>query len=226
MKEVIINLPMFGIALTLVAYLIGQFAKGKFNYSLVNPLLIAIAITITFLVVFRIPYETYKIGGSLISTFLAPATIVIGLSIYRQLQTLKENFLPIIIGCFVGSSVSIISSIVLCKLFNLDEKLIYSMIPRAATSPIAMEITNSIGGIVPVAVASVIFSGIMGAVFAPLFIKILKFKNKVAIGVAMGTSSSAIGTVKAMELGEVEGAMSGLSIGITGLFTVILSLFL
>lgn len=226
MKEYIISLPMFGLFLSLFTYVIGSKIKSKYNTPLVNPLLIAIALTITVLKVFDISFEAYNNGGVVITMFLAPATAVIGLSIYRQLATLKKNFLPIIAGCLVGSVVSVVSSVTLCKLFGLDESLVASMIPRAATSPIAMEISRAVGGIVPVTVAAVIFSGIVGAVFAPILIKLLKMKNKVAAGVAIGTSSSAIGTAKAMELGEIQGAMSGLSVGITGLITVIVAMFL
>lgn len=224
MKEFIISLPMFGLALTLFTYLIGNKIKNKFNKTLVNPLLIAIVLTIGILVCFDIPFEAYNVGASAITMFLAPATAVLGLSIYRQFHMLKKNYVPIIAGCLVGSLVSATSSVVLCKLFGLEDSLVASMIPRAVTSPIAMEISQATGGIVPITVSAVIFSGIIGAVFAPLLIKVLKMKNKVAVGVAIGTSSSAIGTAKAIELGETEGAMSGLSIGITGLITVIIAL--
>lgn len=226
MKEFIISLPMFGLGLTLFTYLIGSKIKSKFNKTLVNPLLIAIALIIGVLVLFDIPFEAYNVGGSAITLFLAPATAVLGLSIYRQFNMLKKNYVPIIAGCLAGSLVSVISSVVLCRLFGLEDNLVASMIPRAVTSPIAMEISETIGGIVPVTVSAVIFSGIIGAVFAPVLIKMLKMKNKVAVGVAFGTSSSAIGTSKAIELGEIQGAMSGLSVGITGLITVIITLFI
>ena len=225
-KELIISLPMFGLVLTLFTYLIGNKIKSKFNKTLVNPLLISIVLTIGVLVLFDIPFEAYNVGASVITMFLAPATAFIGLSIYRQFNMLKKYFVPILAGCLVGSLVSVISSVFLCRLFGLEESLTASMIPRAVTSPIAMEISEAIGGIVPVTVSAVIFSGIMGAAFAPLLIKLFKMKNKVGVGVAIGTSSSAIGTAKAIELGEIQGAMSGLSIGITGLITVIISLFI
>lgn len=226
MKEFLIYLPMFGVFLSLVTYVIGNKIKSKFKTPLANPLLIATALTIGVLVLFNIPYEAYNKGGSAITMFLSPAVSVIGLSIYRQLTGLKKNVVPIMVGCLVGSVVSVASSVVLCRLFGLEDSLVASMIPRAVTSPIAMEISAANGGIVPVTVAAVIFSGIMGAVFAPVFIKLLKMKNKVAVGVAIGTSSSAIGTAKAIELGETQGAMSGLSIGITGLITVIITLLI
>ena len=130
------------------------------------------------------------------------------------------------VGCIVGSIVSVVLSIVFCKLFGLDDQLVATMIPRAATSPIAMEVAENLGGLVPVTVAVVVFSGIVGAVAAPIFISVMKWRNRVAVGVAIGVSSSAAGTSKAIEIGEVEGAMSGLAMGITGLATVVIGLFL
>ena len=226
MKEVITSSVMFGLALSLFTYAVGLRVKKRFGTPFANPLCIAIILTIIILTVFKIDYDKYNRGGVFITMFLGPATAVIGLSIYRQIENFRKNFLPVICGCAVGSVVSIICSIVFCKLFGLSDKLLATMIPRAATSPIAMEISAANGGMVSVTVAMVILSGIMGAVFAPVFVKILKMKNKVAVGVAIGTSSSAAGTAKAIEMGETEGAMSGLSVGITGLITVILAMFI
>lgn len=226
MKDIIIDSTMFGLALSLFAYMFGLKIKQTINNPLANPLFIAIIITIAVLYVFDIPYEKYYEGASVISLFLGHATAVLGMSIYRQLENLKKNFLPVICGCVVGAIVSIACSIGFCKLFGLSDTLVATMIPRAATSPIAMEISSVKGGMVSVTVAMVIFSGIMGAVFAPIFVKVLKMKNRIAVGVAIGTSSSAAGTSKAIEMGETEGAMSGLAVGITGLATVIFALII
>lgn len=224
MKEIITSSPMFGIFLSLFTYMIGFKIKSKFKTPFANPLLIAIVLTITTLTVFDIPFENYNQGGSIIAILLMPATAVLGLSIYRQRETLKRNFLTIICGCVTGSLVSVLCSIVFCKLWGLDDVLLISMIPRAATSPIAVEISQIMGGIPSVTTAAVIFSGIMGAVLSPVFVKVFKLKNKVAVGVAIGTSSSAIGTGKAIEMGETEGAMSGIAVGIAGLATVIIAM--
>ena len=226
MKEIITGTPMFGIFLSLITYMIGSRLKSKFQTPLANPLLIAIILTITTLTVFNIPFDSYNAGGSLISLFLTPATAVLGLAIYRQLETLKKNFITIVCGCVTGAVVSVVCSIVLCKMWGLDDVLITSMIPRAVTSPIAVDISKMLGGIPSVTTAAVIFSGVVGAVLAPVLVKIFKLKNKVAVGVAIGTSSSALGTSKALEMGDVEGAMSGIAVGITGLATVIICMFL
>lgn len=150
---------------------------------------------------------------------LAPATAALAISIYSQLPLLKKNLLPIIAGTAVGSAVSMTSVWMMCKAFGLDEKLTASMLPKSVTTPIAMEVSNQLGGIVPVTVAAVIMTGILGAVLAPTLIKLFKIDDAIATGVAIGTS-------KAIEIGEIEGAMSGIAIGVAGVITVIYSLFL
>ena len=225
MKEVLTQSDMFGLFLSCLTYAIGLKIKQKWNTPIANPLLIAIALCILVLTVFDIPYADYNQGASGITLLLVPATAMLGISIYKELETLKKNLLPVLVGCIVGSVVSVICSIVFCRLFGLTDELVATMIPRAATSPIAMEVAENLGGIVPVTVAVVIFSGIVGAVTVPIFIQILRWKNRVATGVAIGVSSSAAGTSKAIEIGEVEGAMSGLAVGITGLLTVVIGLF-
>ena len=226
MKELITSSEMFGIFLSLATYTFGLWVKKKWNTPVANPLLIAIVLCVAVLVIFDIPYANFNAGGAAVTSLLVPATAVLGISIYRELETLKKNFLPVMVGCIVGSIVSVVLSIVFCKLFGLDDQLVATMIPRAATSPIAMEVAENLGGLVPVTVAVVVFSGIVGAVAAPIFISVMKWRNRVAVGVAIGVSSSAAGTSRAIEIGEVEGAMSGLAMGITGLATVVIGLFL
>ena len=139
---------------------------------------------------------------------------------------LKKNLIPILAGTFTGSVASIASVLVLCRLFGLSDELTASLIPKSVTTPIAMEISKQQGGIVPITVAAVIVTGIFGAVLAPIFIRIFRVKNPVEAGIAIGTCSHALGTSKALELGEVEGAMSGIAIGVAGIITVILTMFL
>ena len=165
-------------------------------------------------------------GGDIISLFLAPATAVLALSIYSQLEILKKHFLPILLGCLAGAVVSMTSAAGLCIAFGLDKSLTAAMIPKSVTTPIAMEISRQHGGLVAVTVAAVIFTGILGAILSPLLIKIFRISHPVAQGVAIGASSHAVGTTKAVELGEIQGAMSGISIGVSGIITVLLSLFL
>lgn len=225
-KVELTNSPLFGIVLSIFAYEMGVQLNRKWKTPLANPLLIAIALILLILNVFQIPIESYQQGGNIISLFLGPATAVLAISVYSQLEILKKNLFPIIAGCLAGAIVSIGSTFLLCKVFGLDEKLTASMLPKSVTTPIAMEISKSLGGIVPITIAAVIVTGILGAMLAPTLIRLLKIDDSVAAGVAIGASSHAVGTSKAIQIGETEGAMSGIAIAVSGIITVILSMFL
>ncbi len=224
--ETMLQSPMFGILLSLLAFGIGVFCNRVFKSPIVNPLLVGISLVIIFLSVTKIPLEYYETGGDIISLFLAPATTVLAYSIYRQIALLKKYFLPVCLGCLVGSCVSVASVIGLCRLFHVEEKLTATMIPKSVTTPIAMEVSRSLGGMPSVTVAAVVVTGILGAILCPVLIRVFKIKNPIAAGVGIGTSSHAMGTSKAVELGEIEGAMSGISIGVAGILTVLISMFL
>lgn len=225
MNDIVSN-SLFGIGISLGAFIIGDFLYKKFKVSVLNPLLTSIAIVIIFLQVSGISLEAYNIGGDAIAMFLAPATTVLAYSIYKQAVLLKKYFIPIAVGCLAGSITSMVSACFLCRIFGLDDKLTASMIPKSVTTPIAMEVSSQLGGIVSVTVAAVVITGILGAMFSPLMIKIFKVRNRIAAGVAIGSCSHAVGTSKAIEIGEIEGAMSGVSIGISGIITVLIVLFL
>ncbi len=220
------SLPIFGVALSIGAYAVGLWVNRELRSPLVNPLLIAIALVIVVLQLFRIPLEDYQSGAGLISLFLGPATASLALAIHRRMDVLKRNLLPVLCGTAVGAAVSMGSVWGLCRLFGLSDELTFTLLPKSVTTPIAMELSRQHGGIVPVTVAAVVFTGILGAVFAPVLIRLLRVKNPVEAGLAIGTASHAVGTTKALELGETEGAMSGIAIGLAGLFTVVYSLFL
>jgi len=218
--------PFFGIFLSILTFETGVWINKKTKSAVANPLLIAVILCILILKIFRIPLESYYVGGDLISVFLGPATAVLALSVYSQFALLKKYFLPILLGTVVGSAVSMSSAYLLCKVFHLDAALTASMLTKSVTTPFAIAISQNIGGVPSVAVAAVVMTGILGAVFAPLLIRLFHVKNPIAAGVAIGTSSHAVGTSKAIELGETEGAMSGIAIGMAGIVTVIISIFL
>ena len=178
------------------------------------------------MMIFKIPYESYNEGGSIINMFLGPATACLAVSIYTKLELLKKNWLPILVGCAAGSLTSMVSVFLLCKLMGLDESMTMSLIPKSVTTPIAVSISGAHGGIVPVTVVAVIFTGILGSMLAPTLIRIFRMKDSITAGLAIGACSHAVGTSKAIEIGETEGAMSGLAIGICGILTVLFSLFL
>ncbi|AYE35413.1 LrgB family protein [Clostridium septicum] len=214
---------LFGIVLSLLSFEIGLLIYKKTKMPIFNPLLIAIAIIIAVLVIFNIDFNSYNNGGQFINMFLGPATVVLAVPLYKQFHLLKENFVPIIIGIFVGCLVGIFSVIALCISFGIENVLTKSLLAKSVTTPIGIEITNQLGGLVPVTVLAIILSGIIGAVAGPTLCKLFKIKNELAIGIAIGTASHAVGTTKALELGETQGAMSSLSIGIAGIMTVFLA---
>ncbi len=219
------SLPIFGVLLTILAYEFGVFCNKKLKTPLANPLLIADILIITVILIFKIPYENYEKGGKVIELFLSPATAVLAVKMYEQLELLKKEWLPIIIASTVGALTSVLTVTILCKLLFLSPEITASLFPKSVTTAIALPLSVQLGGIESVTVIAITVTGIMGAVFAPAFIKLLNIRSSVAAGVAIGTSSHALGTTKAIEIGDVEGAVSGISIGIAGLATVIFALF-
>ena len=208
------------LALTLAVGTVASFAVFKLSVllyervksPLLNPLLVTVAFIIAALVALRIPLDSYEQSVQLISFLLGPATVALP-------QTLKEHFVPIFAGCLVGSVVSMASAYALCKLLGLDDALALSFIPKSVTTPIAIAVSQQLGGITSITVAAVIVTGILGAITAPLMARLFRVRDGIAKGVAIGTCSHAVGTTKALEMGELEGAMSGVSIAVSGLLT-------
>ena len=176
--------------------------------------------------VFDIPLEKYNIGGDFIKLMLGPVTAVLALNIYRQRKILREHFLPVLAGCLAGSVVSLLSVLALCQVFQMEDLLTASLLPKSVTTAIAVGIAESRGGVQGIAAAAVAMAGITGAVCAPLFAKWFRITDPVAEGLAIGACSHALGTTKAMEIGELQGAMSSIAICVCGIFTSLIALFL
>lgn len=222
--SVLAESPFFGIALTVAAYWVGTKLQKKTGLVVCNNIIIAVALLIAVLSVFRIPYDAYYQGGSIINMLLGPATACMAVTIYAKLELLKKNWLPVLLGCLAGTVTSIGSILVLCRLFGLDAAMTASLLPKSVTTPIASAVSESHGGIVSVTVAAVIFTGILGNLLAPFLVKLLRVKDPLSAGLGIGACSHAIGTAKALEMGETEGAMSGLAIGVCGIITAVLAL--
>lgn len=221
MLDIITNNPFFGLLLSLSVFKIGKYIFRKTQSPLCNPLMIGILLTIGFLKFFKIPLEHYMIGGNYIIFLLGPATVVLAIPLYKQLPLLKKYFGPVMIGAFVGSFVAIVSVVVLGKMFGFDLKLILSFMPKSITAPLGIEVSNMLGGIPAVTIFGILITGVFGNVAAPFICKVFCIKHPVAKGIGIGVASHAIGTSKAMEMGEIEGAMSALSIVIAGILTLI-----
>ena len=222
----IFSSPYFGVALSVAAFGIGVKLQQKLKTPVCNPLIIAIVLIAGVLLIFKIPYEAYNVGGEIINMFLAPATACLAVAIYTKIKILKQYWLPILVGCTAGSAASMLSVYGMCRLFGLDESLTISLILKSVTTPIAVSIAEPAGGMVPITVVAVIGTGILGSIIAPLLIRVFKVTDPMAAGLAIGASSHAVGTSKAIELGEVEGAMSGLAIGVCGIITVLISMLI
>lgn len=221
--EGITNNPLFGVIISLVAFEIGKFIFGKTKLAIFNPLLIATIIVMSFLHFFNISVGDYMLGGNLIVFFLAPATVVLAIPLFQQIDLLKKHFIPIIGGGIVGAIVAILSVIILGKILGIDRQLLLSFMPKSITTPIGIELSKMLGGIPSITVFAIIITGITGNVTAPFIYSIFRIKHPIAKGLGLGISSHAVGTSRAIEMGKVEGAMSALSIVIAGILTIILA---
>lgn len=218
--------PFFGILITLASWEIAIRISNRFRNPLLNPLLIAMAIILSVLRIFGITMADYNIGGDILTLFIAPATTMLAVSVYNQIAILKKNLLPVVVGCTIGSAVSIITVITLSRLFGLSEVLSDSLIPKSVTTAIAIELSLQFNGIPSITILAVLITGICGVLFSPMLIKLLRVRNPVTQGLAIGTSSHLIGTSKALEIGELQGAMSSIAIFIAGVATVLIAIFL
>lgn len=219
----IIKNSSYGLVITLVIYIFSHALYKKYKTNLFHPLIVTELILISFLLYFKIDYQGYmSSGANIISFFLGPATIVLAMPLFRQWELLKSNALPIIIGVIIGSITGILSMFLLSKLFGFDKIINLSLLAKSVTTPIAIDITELVGGITSVTILGITIAGTFGAIFGPKILSVFGVKNEIAKGIAMGTASHGLGTARALEEGEIQGAMSGLSVGLTGLTTAIL----
>ena len=226
MMQAILDSPLLGLGLSAATFALGRWIQKKTGWTIANPLLISAVLSISLLLVLEIPYESYEQGGEFINLMLSPVTAILALGIYNQRAVLKRYFVPVLVGCLVGSASSVLSVLGLCRLFGLDAAITAALIPKSCTTAIALGIAEAKGGIVTITAACVIFTGLVGALGAPLFAKVFRITDPVAQGLAVGACSHALGTSKAREMGELQGAMSSIAIGVCGLLTVLLSLVL
>lgn len=211
----------FGMLLSVGAYLFGVWLKKKTGLSILNPLLVAIIAVILFLKVFHVSYEAYNKGGEYLSYFLTPATVCLAIPLYKQLELLLNNKLAVGASILTGVLGSAGSVLVMAKAFGLNHQIYVTLLPKSITTAIGMGVSEEAGGIVTLTVVSIIVTGIIGNIIEDLVFQLLKIEEPMAKGLALGTSAHAIGTARALELGEVEGAMSSLAIAVAGVLTVI-----
>lgn len=221
MSGVFMNVPAM-LVLTIGAYLLGVWVNRKSGISLLHPFLIAFPVIVAVLKAMDIPYEFYKESNYILDFLLGPSVVALGYLLYEHRKVVMSHLAGIISAVVAGSLVGVVSVYALCRLFGLDDLFILSLEAKSVTSPIAMDITASVGGNVSLAAVSVVLCGFLGAMLGPLCIKLMKFKSPVSKGLAFGCSSHGLGTARAIEMGAVEGAVSGLSIALMGITTSII----
>ena len=221
MKELFQDSVYFGVLISLSSYILGIWIRKKTRLSYMNPLLIAIIITICVLLISGVSYKSYSSNSSWISYLLTPATICLAVPLYQQMELLKKNSKAILFGILSGVLSSLVSILLLALLFSFDHNTYVTFLPKSITTAIGMGISEELGGYVSISVVVIIITGVLGNIFAEGFLKLLHVEEPIAKGIAIGCSSHAVGTAKAMEMGAVEGAISGLSIVVCGILTVI-----
>ncbi|MBU3804223.1 MAG: LrgB family protein [Candidatus Cellulosilyticum pullistercoris] len=221
MKEMLCNSTFLGVMISILTYELGRLLKKKFKLAIFNPVLISIISVILLLLFFDVDYTSYNEGAKYLSYLLTPATVCLAIPLYEQLELLRENAKAIIIGLVSGVITSLVCVLVLSLLFHLDHQAYVTLLPKSITTAIGMGVSEEMGGMVTITVAVIIITGVLGNMIAESICKIFRIEEPIAKGIAIGSSAHAIGTAKALEMGEIEGAMSSLSIVVAGLLTVI-----
>lgn len=212
-----------GVTVSLIAYFVGMFLKKKLKLAIFNPLLVSIIFTIIVLVMSKVDYKVYNEGAKYLSWFLTPATVCLAIPLYEQWQLLKKNYKAVIVGITSGVLTSLLTVFVLSLVMNLDHGQYVTLLPKSITTAIGMGLSEELGGYVTITVAVIVITGVLGNIFGEVICKLFRIEEPIAKGLALGSASHAIGTAKAMEMGEIEGAMSSLSIAVAGILTVVFS---
>lgn len=220
MSEFLSGSAYFGVLISLVAYGLGALLRKRFKSPLINPLLISIVLTIPALMLLKIDYTSYESAANYLSWLLTPATVALAVPLYEQIELLKKNLAAIIAGVLSGVIASLGSVLGLAVLFGFSHEEYITFLPKSITTAIGMGVAEENGGIVPITVGVIIITGVIGNMLGELLLKLFRITEPVAKGIALGSSAHVMGTSKAMEIGEVEGAMSSLSVVVSGIITV------
>ncbi|MBR1848368.1 MAG: LrgB family protein [Lachnospiraceae bacterium] len=221
MTEFMANSAYAGVTISLISYGLGNFLKKKWKVGFFNPLLISIIVTILFLVSSHVDYETYNEGAKYLSWLLTPATVCLAIPLYEEFELLKNNAKAVLFGILAGVLTSLLTVFALAKLMGLSHANYVTLLPKSITTAIGMGVSEELGGYVTITVAVIVITGVIGNMIGEFIFKIFKIHEPISKGLALGTAAHAIGTAKAMEIGEVEGAMSSLSIAVAGILTVV-----
>ena len=221
MREFLSDSVFFGVLVSIVTYECGVLLKQKWKLAIFNPLLLSVLAVMGLLTAFKIDYKIYYEGAKYLSYLLTPATVCLAVPLYEKIELLKQHAGAIMGGILSGVLTSLVSILACAFLFGFTHEQYVTLLPKSITTAIGMGISEELGGMVTITVAVIIITGVLGNMIAELVLRLFRIEDPVAKGIAVGSASHAIGTVKAMEIGEVEGAMSSLSIAVAGLLTVI-----
>ncbi len=219
--QTLLGTPFFGLLLTLLAGVLSLYIKSKTPWRLFNPMLFSMLLIISVLLFFNIPYADYQLGGDLILKLLGPITVVLAVPLYQHHDKLRSHALAILLGVALGSLSALLSVWLFAWAAGLDLTLLKSLLPRSITTPIGIAASEMLDGLAGLTVLSIVITGTFGAIIADWLFKVFKITDPIARGVSLGTGAHAIGTGKAFEYGQLEGAMSGLSIAIAGVSTIL-----
>ena len=215
--------PVFFIALTLGAFFIGLLIQKKSKSLILNPILIAMILLVVFLQIFHIDYQVYHENSKLIDFMLQPAIVCLAIPLYQQLKRIRQQALPLMVSSLVGCVVGVVSVVLISWAMGAPKEIILSLAPKSVTTPIAMEVSRTIGGIPALTSVVVIFVGIFGAIYGYMILKRSRIKSPISQGLSIGTSSHAVGTSKSMDISASYGAFSTLGLIINGVLTAILT---
>ncbi len=213
----------FGLFISIGAYFAGWLLNKKFKKDFVNPLIIAVILVIAFVLISGMDFEAYEKQASFLNYLLTPATICLAIPLYKQLGILKKNLAAVSVAVVAGSVAAMLSILLVSLAFGVTHEIYVSLLPKSITTAIGMGVSEELGGVQEITVAVIVVTGVIGAMIGKPLCKLFKISNPVAVGLAFGVSAHAVGTSKALEIGEIEGAMSGLAIVVTGILTVALS---
>lgn len=219
MIDDLLSSPLFGVALTLAVYALAQKVYLRTGSIFFNPVAVSIASIIGLLLLFRIPYETYAVGGRLVLFLLGPSVVALALPLYVRRREILERKVPILLGIGAGALASIVSAAGLAWVLGGSREVILSLAPKSVTTPIAIGIVEKIGGLPPLTAALVVLTGCLGAICGPEFCRLIGVRDPAAMGLAVGTAAHGIGTARMLEVDRLGGAVSGLAIGLNGLVT-------
>lgn len=220
MNEILRNSLFFGVALSIGTFIIGTLIKRKWNFFLFNPLLVSITLTIATLLLLGIEYNSYNDSAKYLTYLLTPATVALAIPLYEQLLLLKRNLTAILVGIASGVICSGVSIFAMALFFGLNHTQYVTLLPKSITTAIGIGLSAELDGYVAITVSAIIFTGLIGNIAGDLLCRILHIKHPIAKGIAIGTATHVMGTSKAMEVGEIEGAMSSLSVAVAGIMTV------